>query len=124
VGFLPATDDRMRSTIETLRRELTTPEGLVYRYRGVDDGIGGEEGAFLVCSFWLADNLAFLGRKREARALFETLRSYRNDLGLYSEQVDPPTREMLGNFPQALTHLGMINSAVQLSARPRRPHYP
>ncbi|HWO73349.1 MAG TPA: glycoside hydrolase family 15 protein [Dehalococcoidia bacterium] len=124
VGFIPATDPRMRSTIETIERELATPEGLVYRYRGVDDGLGGEEGAFLVCSFWLADNLVFLGRKQEARALFERLRSLRNDLGLYSEQVDPATGEMLGNFPQALTHLGMINTAVQLSAKPRLPHYP
>ncbi len=66
IGFIPATDPRMRSTIEAIERELMTPEGLVYRYKDTDDGLGGEEGAFVICSFWLCDNLVFLGRKRRS----------------------------------------------------------
>ncbi len=123
VGFLPADDPRMRSTIKTIKRELTTPEGLVYRYRDADDGIGGEEGTFLICSFWLVDNLVFCNEREEATALFEKLRTYSNDLDLYSEEIDPRTMQLLGNFPQAFTHIGMINTAVQLGTAPRRPHY-
>jgi GH15 family glucan-1,4-alpha-glucosidase len=123
IGFIPATDPRMRSTIEAIERELTTPEGLVYRYKDTDDGLGGEEGAFVICSFWLCDNLVFLDRKDEARALFEKLRSYSNDLDLYSEELDPKTLNMLGNFPQAFTHLGLIGSAVQLESE-LVPNYP
>jgi GH15 family glucan-1,4-alpha-glucosidase len=123
VGFLPATDPRMASTIRTIERELMTPEGLVYRYRGMDDGLGGQEGAFLICSFWLVDNLSFMGQHDKAVALFEKLLTYSNDLNLYSEELDPRTMELLGNFPQAFTHLGLINAAVQLSAKPRLPTY-
>ena len=122
-GFMPTRDPRMTSTIRAIERELTTPDGLVYRYRGTDDGLGGEEGAFLVCSFWLVDNLTFLGEREKATALFEKLLTYSNDLDLYSEQLDPRSFELLGNFPQALTHLGLINAAVQLSATPRLPTY-
>jgi GH15 family glucan-1,4-alpha-glucosidase len=100
-----------------------TPEGLVYRYRGMDDGLGGQEGAFLICSFWLVDNLSFLGQHDKAVALFEKLLTYSNDLNLYSEEIDPRTMQLLGNFPQAFTHLGLINAAVQLSAKPRLPTY-
>ena len=123
VGFIPATDPRMRSTIEAVERELTTPEGLVYRYKDTDDGFGGEEGAFVICSFWLCDNLIFLGRKDEARVLFEKLRTYSNDLDLYSEELDVGTLGMLGNFPQAFTHLGLIGTAVQLESE-LVPSYP
>jgi GH15 family glucan-1,4-alpha-glucosidase len=123
IGFIPATDPRMRSTIEAIERELTTPEGLVYRYKDTDDGFGGEEGAFVICSFWLCDNLIFLNRKAEARALFEKLRTYSNDLDLYSEELDPKTLGMLGNFPQAFTHLGLIGTAVQLESE-LVPSYP
>jgi GH15 family glucan-1,4-alpha-glucosidase len=123
VGFMPATDPRMRSTLAAIERELTTPEGLVYRYRGVDDGLGGDEGAFLICSFWLVDNLVFSGQRDRARELFEKLRTYSNDLDLYSEEMDPRTLKMLGNFPQAFTHLGLINTAVQLGSEPRLPNY-
>ena len=123
VGFIRATDPRMRATIEAIERELTTPEGLVYRYRETDDGLGGDEGAFVICSFWLCDNLIFLGRKDEARALFEKLRTYSNDLDLYSEELDPRTLSMLGNFPQAFTHLGLIGTAVQLESE-LVPRYP
>ena len=124
IGFIPATDPRMWSTIEAIERELTTPEGLVYRYKDTDDGFGGQEGAFVICSFWLCDNLIFLGRKEEARRLFEKLRTYSNDLDLYSEELDPKTLGMLGNFPQAFTHLGLIGTAVQLGAGlvPDYPH--
>jgi GH15 family glucan-1,4-alpha-glucosidase len=118
VGFLPADDPRIKSTLATIERELTTPEGLVYRYRGVDDGLGGEEGTFLICSFWMVDNLVFAGQREKAVALFEKLRTYANDLDLYSEEVDPRTMQMLGNFPQAFTHIGMINAAVQLGTTP------
>jgi GH15 family glucan-1,4-alpha-glucosidase len=123
IGFIPATDPRMKSTIEAIERELTTPDGLVYRYKGTDDGFGGDEGAFVICSFWLCDNLVFLGRKDEARSLFEQLRSYSNDLDLYSEEMDPKTLSMLGNFPQAFTHLGLIGTAAQLESE-LLPRYP
>jgi GH15 family glucan-1,4-alpha-glucosidase len=122
-GFIPTRDPRMTSTIRAIERELTTPEGLVYRYRGMDDGLGGQEGTFLICSFWLVDNLTFLGEREKATKLFENLLTYSNDLDLYSEQLDPRSHELLGNFPQAFTHLGLINAAVQLSATPRRPNY-
>jgi GH15 family glucan-1,4-alpha-glucosidase len=115
VRFIPATDPRMRSTIAAIEKNLATPEGLVYRYRGVDDGFGGEEGAFLMCSFWLVNNLILLGESERARVLFDKLRGYSNDLGLYSEQIDPKTHELLGNFPQAFTHLGLINAACQIN---------
>ena len=123
VGFLPATDPRMLSTIAAIETHLTTPEGLVYRYRGFNDGLGGDEGAFLVCSFWLVDNLVFAGRTNKARALYEKLRTYSNDLDLYSEEINPKTLELQGNFPQAFTHLGLINGAVQLGSSPRLPTY-
>ena len=123
VGFMPATDPRMQSTIAAVEKHLTTPEGLVYRYRGFNDGLGGEEGAFLICSFWLVDNLRFAGQVDKARALFEKLRTYSNDLDLYSEEINPQTLELQGNFPQAFTQLGLINGAVQLGSTPRMPTY-
>jgi GH15 family glucan-1,4-alpha-glucosidase len=89
----------MASTIRGIEQELMTPEGLVYRYRGMDDGLGGQEGAFLICSFWLVDNLSFIGQHDKAAALFEKLLTYSNDLDLYSEEIDPRTMELLGNFP-------------------------
>ena len=114
VGFIGAGDPRMAGTIEATQRHLTSPQGLVYRYRGFDDGLEGDEGAFTMCSFWLVDNLILQGRVAEARRLFDQLRGYANDVGLFSEQIDPGTGELLGNFPQAFTHLGLINAAVQL----------
>jgi GH15 family glucan-1,4-alpha-glucosidase len=115
VGFLKATDPRMRSTIEATLRELTSPDGFVYRYRDFDDGLAGTEGTFLICTFWLADNLILLGEITRARDLFERCRACANDLGLFSEEFDAQTGEMLGNFPQAFSHLGFINTAVQLA---------
>ena len=114
VGFINAKDPRMRSTIEMVQRELTSPQGYVYRYRDYDDGLGGTEGAFNICTLWLADNLIALGRVAEARELYELSLGCRNDLGLLSEEIDPDTGEMLGNFPQAFSHMALISTAVQL----------
>ncbi len=114
VGFIQADDPRMRATIEATERELASPQGFVYRYRGLDDGLAGNEGTFTICTFWLADDLIALGELEKARALFDKLRGYANDLGLFSEEIDAHTGEMLGNFPQAFSHLAFINTAVQL----------
>ena len=114
VGFIQADDPRMRGTIEATERELMSKQGFVYRYRDFDDGLYGEEGTFTICTFWLADNLLALGEMDRARALFRKLLECTNDLGLYSEQMDGDTGEMLGNFPQAFSHMALINTAVQL----------
>ena len=114
VGFISVQDPRMVSTIRAIERELTSEEGFVYRYQGFDDGLAGTEGVFNICTFWLADNLILLGEIDRARAIFDKLCGYSNDLGLFSEEIDPATGEMIGNFPQAFTHLALINTAVQL----------
>jgi GH15 family glucan-1,4-alpha-glucosidase len=116
-GFLPATDKRVRNTIEAIERQLMQ-DGLVLRYRPQEeevDGLPGGEGAFLPCSFWLVNGLYLIGRKKEARALFERLLKLRNDLGLLSEEYDPVAKRQLGNFPQAFTHLALVNTARLLS---------
>jgi len=115
MGFLPATDPRMRSTVDAIQRELTV-DGLVRRYTSDEqsDGLPAGEGVFLPCSFWLADNLVRLGREAEARALFEKLLALRNDVGLLSEEYDPSARRLTGNFPQALSHVALINTARNL----------
>ncbi|MBX3465520.1 MAG: glycoside hydrolase family 15 protein [Planctomycetes bacterium] len=116
VGFLPATDPRMVGTVRLIEQRLVR-DGFVDRYpteRGVD-GLPGGEGAFLLCTFWLVDNLALQGRHDEALELFERLLSIRNDLGLLSEEYDPVARRLLGNFPQAFSHIGLINSARNLA---------
>ncbi|MFB3042764.1 MAG: glycoside hydrolase family 15 protein, partial [Nitrososphaerales archaeon] len=87
---------------------------LIYRYKA-DDGLPGKEGAFALCSFWLVDALTLSGRINEAHRIFEKLLAHANDLGLYSEQIDEETGEMLGNFPQAFTHMVLISSAINLS---------
>lgn len=110
-GFLPATHPRMRATIDAIQRDLTSPRGLVYRYRGTDDGLAGTEGTFLLCTFWLARCLALAGDVTRARAVFETATGYANDVGLLAEEIDPHTGEMLGNYPQAFSHIGLINAA-------------
>jgi GH15 family glucan-1,4-alpha-glucosidase len=113
VGFLPITDERVRSTIEAIERELMQ-DGLVLRYRPQEekiDGLPGQEGVFLPCSFWLADCLYLLGRKKEARELFERLLAVRNDLGLLSEEYEPRAKRQLGNFPQAFSHLALVTAA-------------
>jgi GH15 family glucan-1,4-alpha-glucosidase len=116
VGFLPADDPRMIGTVEAIQRELTH-DGLVRRYLPEErvDGLPGSEGTFVTCSFWLVDNLAMLGRHDEARVLFEHLLALRNDVGLLAEQYDPVERRQLGNFPQAFSHVGLINSAHNLT---------
>ncbi|HEY3188783.1 MAG TPA: glycoside hydrolase family 15 protein [Solirubrobacteraceae bacterium] len=115
VGFLPATDERMRSTIEAIARELTQ-DGLVLRYLNEDegvnaDGLTGEEGTFVICSFWLVSCLAQAGELERAEALFDQLVSYANDLGLIAEEIDTANGELLGNFPQAFSHIGLIIAA-------------
>lgn len=111
VGFLPADDPRMASTIEKIRQELTE-DGLVRRHKR--DPSGPSEGAFLACSCWMADCLQMQGRAAEAREQFERVLSVANDLGLFSEQYDAKRKELAGNFPQALTHLAVINTALNL----------
>ncbi|MGA7172938.1 MAG: glycoside hydrolase family 15 protein [Candidatus Dormiibacterota bacterium] len=111
--FLPPLDPRMRMTVKTIQRDLTDENGFVYRYRR-DDGLGVSEGTFLLCSFWLVDNLSLQGQLAPARDLFERLTAHGNDLGLFSEELDPDSGEMLGNFPQAFTHLAIINAAAHL----------
>src|SRR5712691_11653298 len=117
LGFIPATDDRFRSTVDAIRRELVV-DGLVLRYRprddGAVDGLPYGEGVFLPCSFWLADVQAMQGDVDSARELFERLLDLRNDVGLLSEEYDPRADRMLGNFPQAFTHLAVINTAFVL----------
>ncbi|HYJ05718.1 MAG TPA: glycoside hydrolase family 15 protein [Chthoniobacterales bacterium] len=121
--FLPIDDERVVGTIEAIQRELTW-DGLVLRYRAEEsgvDGLPGGEGVFLPCSFWLADCLHLLGRTREARELFERLLDLRNDLGLISEEYDPEAKRQLGNFPQAFTHVALVNTARILSREPEAP---
>lgn len=121
LGFLPPTDPRVVGTIEAIEKQLAV-DGLLLRYRtsATDDGLPAGEGAFLACSFWLADAWVLLGRVDEARQLFQRLLSLRNDLGLLSEEYDPRSKRMLGNFPQAFSHIGIINTAHNL-ARAAKP---
>lgn len=117
VGFLPASDPRVVGTIEAIQRELLR-DGFVMRYipdEDAADGLPPGEGAFLACSFWLVTDLAMIGRLDEARALFDRLLALRNDLGLFSEEYDPEHRRLIGNFPQAFTHLTLVASAVALT---------
>jgi GH15 family glucan-1,4-alpha-glucosidase len=118
VGFLPASDPRMLGTVRAIQEHLVS-DGFVARYQTVPDvdGLPPGEGAFLPCTFWLADNLALQGRHAEARELFERLLTIRNDVGLLSEEYDPVSRRLLGNFPQAFTHVGLINTARNLTRR-------
>jgi GH15 family glucan-1,4-alpha-glucosidase len=115
VGFLPASDPRVRGTIDAVQRELMR-DGFVIRYRTEDDvdGLPPGEGVFLPCSFWLVDCLELLGRHDEAHELFERLLSVANDLGLLAEEYDPAAGRLLGNFPQAFTHLALVNSAFNV----------
>jgi GH15 family glucan-1,4-alpha-glucosidase len=115
VGFLPPDDPRVRGTVAAIERELMV-DGFVLRYRtktGVD-GLPPGEGAFLPCSFWLADNYALQNRDAEASALFERLLSLRNDVGLLAEEYDPHAQRQVGNFPQAFSHLALIGTALNL----------
>jgi GH15 family glucan-1,4-alpha-glucosidase len=116
-GFLPATDPRMRSTIDAVARDLTE-DGLVLRYRNQEgenaDGLVGEEGTFVVCSFWLVSALAKAGEVERAERLYAQLAGYANDLGLLAEEIDTATGEQLGNFPQAYSHIGLITAGYEI----------
>jgi GH15 family glucan-1,4-alpha-glucosidase len=122
VGFLAADDPRMLATIEAVDERLTDERGLVYRYRTEEgvDGLAGDEGTFLLCTFWLAQALAMAGRVDRARAVFERAIAYANDVGLLAEEVDAGTGELLGNFPQAFSHIGLVNAAWAISEAERR----
>jgi alpha,alpha-trehalase len=124
VGFLPANDPRMLATIDAIAERLTDDRGLVYRYRTEEgvDGLAGEEGTFLLCTFWLAQALALAGQVERAREVFERAAGYVTDLGLLAEEVDPATGELLGNIPQAFSHIGLVNAAwaIDQAERARR----
>ncbi len=120
-GFLPASDPRVRSTIETIEKSLVV-DGFVLRYRTQESGVDGlpsGEGVFLPCSFWLVDCLELIGRHDDAHALFERLLALANDVGLLAEEYDAKAKRLLGNFPQAFTHLALVNTAFNLV-----PHLP
>lgn len=115
VGFLPGTDERVQSTVEAVRRELMR-DGLVLRYdtSKVDDGLPSGEGVFLACSFWMVSSLKAVGRREEAVKLFEHLLALQNDMGLLSEEYDPKGKRLVGNFPQAFSHISLVNAAFDL----------
>jgi GH15 family glucan-1,4-alpha-glucosidase len=121
LGFLPPDDPRIASSVSAIEKELTI-DGFVRRYTHVAvDGIAEQEGAFLICSFWLVDNLVLAGRRDDALRLFERLLATRNDVGLLAEQYDPVSRHQLGNFPQAFSHVGLVNSAFNLAGGAEGP---
>lgn len=123
VGFLPPTDPRIVGTVAAIERRLLR-NGLVWRYDTQEsaDGLPPGEGAFLACTFWLADNYILLGRVDEAQALFDHLLSLRNDVGLLAEEYDPVAGRQLGNFPQAFSHLALINTATSLAGQAGTAH--
>jgi GH15 family glucan-1,4-alpha-glucosidase len=116
IGFLPATDPRVRATVEAIERELLV-DGFVRRYNTdrSDDGLPSGEGAFLACSFWLADAYVLLGRIDDAERLFARLLELRNDVGLLSEEYDPEQKRLVGNFPQAFSHISLVDTAHNLT---------
>jgi GH15 family glucan-1,4-alpha-glucosidase len=120
VDYIAWDDKRMVRTVAAIREELDAGGGLLYRYRRPDDGLRGQEGVFLCCSFWLVEALAHQGEVAEARSVFERVLKAGNDLGLFSEELDPETGAALGNFPQGLTHLAHISAALALVAAERR----
>ena len=114
VGFLPPDEPRVLSTIDATEERLTDERGLVFRYLS-HDGLEGKEGTFLLCTFWLAQALAKAGQAPRARTVFERALAFVNDVGLLAEEVDPVSRELLGNFPQAFSHTGLVNAAWAIS---------
>jgi GH15 family glucan-1,4-alpha-glucosidase len=116
VGFLPPDDPRIVGTVEAIEKKLMK-DGFVQRYdtKKTDDGLSGGEGAFLACSFWMVTNLWLIGRKADAKAMFERLLALRNDVGLLSEEYDPAGKRLVGNFPQALSHIALLHSAFAMS---------
>ena len=123
VGFLPGDDPRVLATINATEERLTDERGLVYRYRS-HDGLEGDEGTFLLCTFWLAQALAGAGQADRARTVFEQAATFVNDVGLLSEEVDPVSGALLGNFPQAFSHIGLVNAAWAISETERRQNPP
>jgi len=118
-GFLPGDDPRMKATIDATAARLTDERGLVYRYLS-HDGLAGEEGTFLLCTFWLAQAQALAGEVDAAIATFERAVAAINDVGLLAEEVDVGSGEMIGNFPQAFSHIGLINAAWAITAAQQR----
>jgi GH15 family glucan-1,4-alpha-glucosidase len=116
VGFLPPDDPRVRGTVAAIEQHLMT-DGFLARYATVPDidGLPPGEGAFLPCAFWLVDNLTLQGRHHDARTLFERLLAVRNDVGLLAEEYEPRAGRLLGNFPQAMSHMALVNSAANLT---------
>jgi GH15 family glucan-1,4-alpha-glucosidase len=126
VGFLPGSDPRVKSTVEAIERELM-PGGLVLRYdtSKVEDGLPPGEGVFIGCSFWMVSSLKAIGRVDDAKALFDRLLKLPNDLGLLSEEYDLEHKRMVGNFPQAFSHIALVNAAFDLESQlhvPKRSH--
>jgi GH15 family glucan-1,4-alpha-glucosidase len=118
VGFLPATNPMVRATIDATAERLTDARGLVFRYL-TPDGLAGGEGTFLLCTFWLAEALARAGDLERARRTFETAVGFANDVGLLAEEVHPKTGELIGNFPQAFSHIGLVNAAWAIAQAER-----
>ena len=116
MGFLPVTDPRVRGTIEAIEKNLMV-NGFVLRYRTehVDDGLPAGEGVFLACSFWMVSALKMLGRNDDAKRLYDRLLGLRNDVGLLAEEYDPKAKRLLGNFPQALSHISLINAGFEFN---------
>jgi GH15 family glucan-1,4-alpha-glucosidase len=119
VGFLPADDPRVLSTIDAIAENLSDEHGLPYRYRA-HDGLVGDEGTFLLCTFWLSQAQANAGQIQRAKDTFSDAISFANDLGILAEEVDPRSRELLGNFPQAFSHIGLVNAAWAIADAERR----
>jgi len=113
MGLLPADDERVKGTVDAVIRELARPDGLVRRYK-MEDGLPGDEGGFVMCSFWLVQALSIVGREEEAARLFEKILMKASPLGLFSEEIDFENGELLGNFPQAFSHMGLINAAIHI----------
>jgi len=122
MGYLDPASERARHHLVELEKELMTPEGLFYRYRHPDD-FGTPETTFLICSFWYVEALACVGRLDEAVAEFEQLLTYANHLGLLSEDVDAKTGAQWGNFPQAYSHVGLVNAAYRISKKMDKPNF-
>jgi GH15 family glucan-1,4-alpha-glucosidase len=118
-GFLPGDDPRMKATIDATAERLTDERGLVWRYRAAD-GLEGDEGTFLLCTFWLAQAQALAGEIVEAKATFERAAAYANDVGLLAEEVDVGGAEMIGNYPQAFSHIGLVNAAWVITEAEQR----
>jgi GH15 family glucan-1,4-alpha-glucosidase len=115
IEYCEATAPRMRATVQKICERLLK-NNLVYRYKDVDDGLAGEEGSFGVCNFWLAENLVKAGQLRQGIEIFETMVSHASPTGLFSEEVDPGSHELLGNYPQGFTHIGLINAALTIDS--------